>query len=636
VKEDGEVVVQLGTRRYRVRGLSKNTSPEALKVNLLVGVPDGRFHVDSLDMYAAKARAAFVHQAAGEVEVAEEVLKRDMGHLLLKLEALQEEARQAAAAPKGVKLTEAEVESALALLKGPGLLSRVVEDLARAGLVGEEDNKLLAYLAAVSRKLERPLAVVVQSTSAAGKSSLVDTVLSLVPPEDKVAYSAMTGQSLFYMQGSDLKHKVLAVAEEEGAARAAYALKLLQSEGHLTIASTGKDVASGRLVTQTYQVEGPVALFLTTTSAQVDEELLNRCLVLSVDEGEGQTRAIHQRQREAEGLEGLLRRKEREAVVKLHQDAQRLLRPLAVVNPHAAALEYADGRTRARRDFPKLLALMRALALLHQYQREVKEARTATGEAVQYVEVTEEDVAVAQRLLGSVLARAQDDMPPQTRRLLGLLEAWAHRECGRRSLALKDFRFCRREVREALKWGDTQLKVHLARLVELELLALHRAPKGGGFLYTLEAGAAQSGQTEGSRPPGGAQPEEEAARAGGENLKESSLFEAQAKGSRPQGAVLPGASLHGAVPYAQRPASAAGVEAAQPASLGGSRPPGGGQSAPPAAQAEGENLRQSARFEAHPLGSRPSGAAHPGASRNGAASYVHAAAAGLTAVEGTA
>ena len=47
----------------------------------------------------------------------------------------------------------------------------------------------------------------------------------------------MTGQSLFYLGESDLAHKVLAIAEEEGASRAAYALKLLQSEGELSIAS---------------------------------------------------------------------------------------------------------------------------------------------------------------------------------------------------------------------------------------------------------------------------------------------------------------------------------------------------------------------------------------------------------------
>ena len=85
----------------------------------------------------------------------------------------------------------------------------------------------------------------------------MDAVLGFVPGEDRVRFSAMTGQSLFYMGETDLAHKVLAVAEEEGAERASYALKLLQSEGELSIASTGKDTATGRLVTHTYTVTGP-------------------------------------------------------------------------------------------------------------------------------------------------------------------------------------------------------------------------------------------------------------------------------------------------------------------------------------------------------------------------------------------
>ena len=134
----------------------------------------------------------------------------------------------------------------------------------------------------------------------------MDAVLSFVPSEDVVQFSAMTGQALYYMGEGDLKHKILAVVEEEGAAKASYALKLLQSEGHLTIASTGKEANTGRLVTQTYRVEGPVMLFLTTTSVQVDEELMNRCLVLTVNEDREQTKAIHQAQRQRQTLAGLL------------------------------------------------------------------------------------------------------------------------------------------------------------------------------------------------------------------------------------------------------------------------------------------------------------------------------------------
>ena len=160
--------------------------------------------------------------------------------------------------------------------------------------------------------LDRPLAVVIQSSSAAGKSSLMDAISALMPEEERVSYSAMTGQSLFYMGETNLQHKILAIVEEEGAERASYALKLLQSEGELTIASTGKDPQTGRLVTQEYKVTGPVMIFLTTTAIEVDEELLNRCLVLTVDEGREQTRAIHARQRAAQTLEGIAEGIERE------------------------------------------------------------------------------------------------------------------------------------------------------------------------------------------------------------------------------------------------------------------------------------------------------------------------------------
>ncbi|MDO2461343.1 hypothetical protein Q2U74_26475, partial [Escherichia coli] len=85
-------------------------------------------------------------------------------------------------------------------------------------------------------------------------SSLMDAVLNLIPPEERLQYSAMTGQSLFYLGETNLQHKILAITEEEGVRQAAYALKLLQSDGELTIASTGKDDASGNLVTKQYTV----------------------------------------------------------------------------------------------------------------------------------------------------------------------------------------------------------------------------------------------------------------------------------------------------------------------------------------------------------------------------------------------
>jgi len=487
-----EVVFAFGDRRWRVRGLPPKPLPGSLRVNLLVSRESG-LHVDTLELYSARQRAQFTKLASDEVRVEEAVIKRDLGEVLLKLEEYlerRESERERANQPR--ELSDGERNEALGLLRDPQLLERILADFERCGVVGERTNKLLGYLAATSRKLDEPLAVVIQSSSAAGKSSLMDAVLELMPSEERVQYSAMTGQSLFYMGESNLKHKILSIVEEEGAERASYALKILQSEGELTIASTGKDPVTGRLVTQEYHVEGPVMIFQTTTAVDMDEELLNRCLVLSVDEGREQTRAIHERQRRARTLSGMVARAERAAVLSVHQNAQRLLRRLSVVNPYAEQLKFPDHQTRLRRDHMKYLGLIEAIALLHQYQRPVKEVEHR-GQRLRYIEVTKEDIATANRLAHEVLGRSLDELPPQTRNLLELLEELVRSECERLRMARQDFRFSRRELRERTGWGDTQLKVHLGRLVEMEYVIAHRGhgqSQRFGYELQYERGAA--------------------------------------------------------------------------------------------------------------------------------------------------
>jgi len=481
-----DVLMRMANREYRVRGLDKNMSDQMLRVNLRVlGVNkhgDVALHVDTLELNHARPRMAFCKQAADELNVREETLRREMGWVLLKLELLRDEQIAKALAPKAPvdTMAEPEREAALELLRDPNLKERILRDFARCGVVGEETNKLLGYFAAVSRHLAEPLAVIVQSSSAAGKSSLMDAVLAFMPEEQRVQYSAMTGQSLFYMSGMDLKHKILAIAEEEGVSGASYPLKLLQSEHKLSIASTGKDPASGRHVTHEYSVEGPVMIFMTTTKHEIDEELLNRCLVLTVNEDREQTQAIHRLQREAQTVAGMVRRKERDEVLALHRNAHRLLKPLKVANERAINLCFPDSMTRMRRDHMKFLTLIRAVTFLFQYQRPVQ-----TGVIGEYIECTEADVELAKQLIDEVLGRSLDELPAQTRRLLLLIDDMVAAVCRREKIERAEHRFSRRDVRAFTGWGDSQLKKHLARLEDMEYLIVHRGGRGQSFVYEL-------------------------------------------------------------------------------------------------------------------------------------------------------
>ena len=165
--------MQLGHRRYRVRGWSKNLAFDQMKVNVLATTEKGMY-VDTFDLYVARHRRQFIAQAAVELGVEEQTVKKDLGRVLLKLEELQDEqiteddraegtgpdhdARRRGRQPCGC-------------LRDPNLLDRIVGDF---DVVGETTNKLVGYLAAVSRKLDQPLAVIIQSSSAAGKTSLMD------------------------------------------------------------------------------------------------------------------------------------------------------------------------------------------------------------------------------------------------------------------------------------------------------------------------------------------------------------------------------------------------------------------------------------------------------------------------------
>jgi hypothetical protein len=278
-------------------------------------------------------------------------------------------------------------------LKDPKLTECIVEDFRKCGLVGERATVLTAYLAAVSRKLSEPLAVLIVARSGAGKSALQDALCAFVPPEETVRVTRLTGQALFYKDPYSLQQKVLAIAEEEGALQA-------------SIAATRTDPNTGKLHTEHYEVHGPVVIVLTTTSPEAfDEETRSRFVQLTMDESAAQTKAIVERQRHRYTLAGVMEQATSEQVRRLHHNAQRLLRPLKVVNPFMEYLTYPTERLLFRREQQKYLSLMNAIALLHQHQRETK--REVEGDIeVEYVEVTVADVALANLLAQDVLSRA--------------------------------------------------------------------------------------------------------------------------------------------------------------------------------------------------------------------------------------
>ncbi len=182
---DGVAELSEQDRKYRVRGLSQNTTFDSLKVNLRL-IRQDAMHVDTLDLYQARARTNFAAVAAQITGLDKAVIEADLNRLLVQLEERQQKQiieKMKASVAHAPAITPEEEMKALALLREPKLLDRIVADFALAGTVGEESNKLLGYLIALSRKLDDPLSGLIVARSAAGKSSLLNAILDFVPDE---------------------------------------------------------------------------------------------------------------------------------------------------------------------------------------------------------------------------------------------------------------------------------------------------------------------------------------------------------------------------------------------------------------------------------------------------------------------
>ena len=355
---------------------------------------------------------------------------------------------------------------------------------------GEETNKLLCYIACVSRKLDDPISILIQSRSAAGKSSLQEAVLSLVPQDDYIQYTRITDQALFYKEEDSLVHKILAIEEAEGMGGAAYSIRNIQSSKSLCIAYTGKDPVSGKQKTEEHKVSGPVMVMITTTRTDIDEETASRFIVLSIDETKEMTQAIHQIQREADTLDGLLKRKERDGIIRKHQIAQGLLKPLAVVNPYSPYLSFPSQTLRSRRDHKKYLSLIKAIAFIHQYQRE-KKSLNHHGQIIDYIEVSLEDIEQANRIANKILGQSLDTLSAPARNLLGLI----HKMVKEKSSEDGSYAFRRREIREYTNWSDWQVKHYIKELEEMEYLYSKIGSKGKEYVYELNYnGQGQDGE----------------------------------------------------------------------------------------------------------------------------------------------
>lgn len=282
----------------------------------------------------------------------------------------------------------------LALL--PDILDAVVNTVRQRGLVGENRNAQLLYLAGTSRVLpkpDRPVSVVIKGTSAAGKSYTMEVVLDLFPPEAWLGGTSMTPKALIYTE-EEFKHRILVIYEAAGMSEdLQYILRSLLSEGHIDYRS----VRPGNLAPIHIQKEGPTLLFISTTRINLHPENETRMVSISANDTAEQTINV-MRQLASDSAPGI--ELEPEVDLQPWHELQTWIDTMEhrVVIPYGPKLaEMVPGAAvRLRRDFQTVLSLIKAHAILHQVNR----ARTEDGAIV----ATIEDYAKVRELVHDLIS----------------------------------------------------------------------------------------------------------------------------------------------------------------------------------------------------------------------------------------
>ena len=270
------------------------------------------------------------------------------------------------------------------LAMDPAILDRFTKELATFGVVGEERAAKLIYLILTSRLLDQPISAAVKGPSSSGKSYLVSRVLKFFPPTAYLERSAMSERALAYGEYS-LKHKFIVLFEAAGLGGdiAQYLMRSLLSEGRINYETVDKSEA-GRLGPRVLEREGPTGLLVTTTEISLHPENETRLFSIPVTDNSGQTAAILLSiGQAAQGIRNTAASID-PAWLKLQTWIE--TGELEVLVPFAVKLSQGISpvAVRLRRDFGKIINLIKAHALLHQATRRRDERGRILAETRDY------------------------------------------------------------------------------------------------------------------------------------------------------------------------------------------------------------------------------------------------------------
>ncbi|WP_299182609.1 toprim domain-containing protein [uncultured Chryseobacterium sp.] len=338
--------------------------------------------------------------------------------------------------------------SATEFLSQKNLLKKLNQLIEKAGIIGEEQSRLLLFLITISYLNKSPLHGIVQGSSGSGKTHIISRIADLMPQEDVLRFTRITESSLYNWGEFDLFQKIIIIEDLDGLKEdALYALREFISNQVLRSSITIKD-KKGNNKSSHKIVKGQFSSLSATTKGETYEDNMNRSFIVAVNESEEQTERIinYQNRRNA----GEIDRDSQEKAISFIQKLVRNLKHYEVINPYATQIQLPNNVKNKRRLNEMFQAIIKQVTFINQYQRETRNSQLVT-------EI--EDIENAVEILFESIILKIDELDGSLRQFFEKLKK-----------AFKEESFTRFDAMEVTGFKKTQLQFYLNELVRLEYL----------------------------------------------------------------------------------------------------------------------------------------------------------------------
>ncbi|WP_127123028.1 CHC2 zinc finger domain-containing protein, partial [Chryseotalea sanaruensis] len=292
------------TANYYIKGGLRNEA-DSMRVSLdIEHLQNGRKSRSKLDLYEDKQVEKIAREAAEKLQLRADLIQLDLELFTELLERHRENLNK----PKELQPTLAEAsvskyeKQALEFLRKPSLIKKWNELIGKAGVVGEENNRIFLMAIAITHKMREPLHALIQGSSGSGKTHLMAKLYNFIPQEDKKNFTRVTEGSLYNYGMYDLQNKLICIEDLDGMKEEAqFAFRELQSKG-MIISSTSIKDENGNISASEKTVYGPIASMSCTTKGEIYEDNMSRCFIIAVDESHDQSKkVIHYQNMKASG-----------------------------------------------------------------------------------------------------------------------------------------------------------------------------------------------------------------------------------------------------------------------------------------------------------------------------------------------